>query len=102
MKPTNYMSIGQGKQIAAQKNVAGTYTVFLGLPLIESCTHVEIDDPSAMRDKLLKTEFQHSRWSPRVLNWIKHADGNYVIRRLYTVSPESFSWKAVPGLAIVG
>lgn len=94
------MAIGQGKQIAARKNVAGTYTVLIGLPLPEGWNDPEVSNSSAFRDKLVHNEFQ--LWAPRVLNWLRHSDGGFAVVPLYSMPTDSLSWESERGFAVVG
>lgn len=94
------MALGYGKSIAAQRNVAGTYTVFIGLPVQENWNDHEVFDPAAFRSKLERQEFEH--WGARVLNWLRHADGHFTVSPLYSMPTDAFSWDSVPGLAVVG
>lgn len=94
------MAIGQGKQIAAQRNVAGTYTVLIGLPLPEGWSDPEVSDPSTFRNKLVKNEFDH--WGARVLNWVRHSDGHFTVFPLYTMPTDSLLWESSRGVTVIG
>ena len=99
----NYMAVGDGKQIAAQKLGDGSYYIAVGLRLPERWSSENaalLEDPSALRQSLLHDHFVD--WPQVHTDLIKHSEGHFRAWPLYAMPTESLSWQAVPGITLIG
>ena len=96
------MALSSGKQIVAQRQGDGSYNVYVGLRLAEhwSRTEAHILHSPDFRKDLIKRDF--SDWSSNVTDLIKHSDGAFYAWNLYAMPIESFPWKPVPGVTLIG
>ncbi|KAF2725819.1 FAD/NAD(P)-binding domain-containing protein [Polychaeton citri CBS 116435] len=99
----NYLSLGNGKQIGAQKLGEGSYYIAIDLRLPESWSSENaalLKDPAAPKRSLLDDFFFD--WAQINTDLIKHADGDFRAWPLYAVPTESLSWQTVAGVTLLG
>ncbi|KAI9704638.1 MAG: hypothetical protein M1820_005386 [Bogoriella megaspora] len=99
----NYLGIGGGKQIPAQKLGDGSYYIAVGLRLPEhwsSENSALLKNPEELRRLLLHDYFID--WPQVHTDLIKYSEGNFHDWPLYAMPTESLSWETTPGLTLVG
>ncbi|KAK5999202.1 Monooxygenase asqM-like protein [Cladobotryum mycophilum] len=101
------ISMGDGKQISAQRQGDGSYRIYLGLSVAENFTtngdiDLVTDTGEAARSLLVSEDGFFADWAPELKGFVTNSEGPLRAWPLYHMPSEALCWERSPGVALVG